>query len=80
MYNVEKYRVEMANLSAIKNDNNSYYNNIAFNIYLDDLNLLPDLIKDGYLHLQLVESDNPKEDNLWDFEAYTLTKLELIGE
>ena len=81
------YRVELANKSAIENNNYSYYNQIAFNIEIDNLSNLSESIETGYNELVQIEGNNPENDEidspnngLWNFEAYTLTKLELIGE
>jgi len=73
-----KYRVEMSNLNVIENDNYSYYNQIAFNIEVDKLNNLPQLIKTGYDVLVETEKNDIEFDGLWDFEEYTVTKLEFI--
>ncbi len=74
-----KYRVEMSNLNVIENDNYSYYNQIAFNIEVDNLNNLPQLIKAGYDILVETEKNDIEFDiefdGLWDFEEYTVTKL-----
>ena len=76
------YLVEMANLSAIKNQNYSYYNQIAFNIEVDNINKLPELIEVGYNKLVEIEGNNPENDEidspnngLWDFENYSLISL-----
>ena len=76
------YLVEMANLSAIKNQNYSYYNQIAFNIEVDNINKLPELIEVGYNKLVEIEGNNPENDEidspnngLWDFEKYSLISL-----
>ena len=76
------YLVEMANLSAIKNQNYSYYNQIAFNIEVDNINNLPELIEVGYNKLVEIEGNNPENDEidspnngLWDFENYSLISL-----
>jgi hypothetical protein len=74
-----KYRVEMSNLNVIENDNYSYYNQIAFNIEVDKLSNLPQLIKTGYDVLVETEKNDIEFDiefdGLWDFEEYTVTKL-----
>lgn len=70
-----KYRVEMSNLNVIDNYNYSYYNQIAFNIEVDNLNNLPQLIKTGYDILVETEKNDIEFDGLWDFEEYTVTKL-----
>ncbi len=70
-----KYRVEMSNLNAIENYNYSYYNQIAFNIEVDKLNNLPQLIKTGYDVLVETEKNDIEFGSLWDFEEYTVTKL-----
>ena len=76
------YLVEMANLSAIKNQNYSYYNQIAFNIEVDNINKLPELIEVGYNKLVEIEGNNPENDQinspnngLWNFENYSLISL-----
>ena len=79
------YLVEMANLSAIKNQNYSYYNQIAFNIEVDNINKLPELIEVGYNKLVEIEGNNPENDEidspnngLWDFEKYSLISLKVL--
>ena len=76
------YRVELANKSAIENNNYSYYNQIAFNIEVDNIDNLPELIEVGYNKLVEIEGNNPENDEidspnngLWDFENYNLISL-----
>ena len=76
------YRVELANKSAIENNNYSYYNQIAFNIEIDNISNLSESIETGYNKLIEIEGNNPENDEidspnngLWDFENYSLISL-----
>ena len=77
------YRVELANKSAIENNNYSYYNQIAFNIEIDNLSNLSESIETGYNKLVEIEGNNPENDEidspnngLWDFANYSLISIE----
>ena len=73
----------MANKSAIENQQYSYYNQIAFNIEIDNLSNLSESIENGYNKLVEIEGDNPENDEidspnngLWDFANYSLSSIE----
>ena len=77
------YRVELANKSAIENQQYSYYNQIAFNIEIDNLSNLSESIENGYNKLVEIEGNNPENDEidspnngLWDFANYSLSSIE----